>query len=269
MIDLSILIVSWNTRELLAGLLASLTAESIRSSREIIVVDNDSQDGSPEMVATQFPEVTLIRNKQNVGFARANNQAIAKAQGRYVLLLNSDTIVSPRVLEGLIDFMETHVAVGVCSPRLLTRNGTPQPFAFGGDPSLAYLVRRGVKRLIRRRPLHDWGIEHTADVDWVSGACLLLRREALLQVQGLDEEIFLYFEDVDLCRRIRQQGWRICYVPALAITHLGGQSLQQNPAAQRAYQQSLKYFYTKHYGPLPQKILDLALAAYNLLPDRR
>lgn len=265
MVDLSTIIVSWNTRDLLADLLASLASSAFSPQAEIIVIDNASIDGSPEMVAERFPQVTLIRNNENVGYARANNQGIARAKGHYLLLLNSDVILPEGALDDLIHFMEENPDVGVCSPRLLTGEGQPQAYAFGQDPSLGYLLRRGVNRLVLNRSLHDWGLTQVTDVDWVSGACMLLRRDALTGVDGLDESFFMYFEDVDLCRRIRRRGWRICYVPSLAVTHLGGQSLKQNPQAQRAYQQSLLTFYAKHYHPVAQILLRGALGIYNLL----
>jgi len=267
MTDLSILVVSWNTRRLLADLLTSLIGDAVDLSTQPIVIDNASADGSAEMVAGRFPQVDLIRNAENVGFARANNQGIAEAAGRYVLLLNSDTRIPPGALASLVCFMDAHPDVGACSPRLLTADGAAQAYAFGDDPSLAYLLRRGWNRLLRNRPLHDWGVAHTLDVDWVSGACLLLRQEALVQVGGLDEAIFMYFEDVDLCRRVRQHGWRVCYVPEIQITHLGGRSLMQNPKAPAAYQQSLRYFYAKHYGPISRFLLDIGLNIYNRLAN--
>jgi N-acetylglucosaminyl-diphospho-decaprenol L-rhamnosyltransferase len=265
--DLSIIIVSWNTRDLLTYLLTSLCAESGELAVQIIVVDNASTDDSAAMVAERFPQVVLICNQDNMGYARANNQGIRQASGRYVLLLNSDIVLTIGALTGLINFMDAHLNVGACSPRFLTAEGVPQAYAFGNNPSLLYLLRRGLYRLVRNQPLHDWAVDALQYVHWVSGACLLLRREALAQVQGLDEAFFMYFEDVDLCLRIRQQDWRICYVPDLEVTHLGGQSLQQNPAARRAYQQSLRYFYARHYGPFARGLLYVSLAAYNFWRD--
>ncbi len=279
---LSIIIVSWNVRDLLRACLASLPAAlpppdasqplTFHASRftfhETIVIDNASADDSADMVARDFPDVRLIRNTANLGFGRANNQGIALAQGRYLLLLNSDTILPPGALVLLLDFMETHPQAGACSPRLLLPDGRPQPYAFGNDPSLGYLLRRGINRLVFRRPLHDWATAISQPVDWISGACLLLRRDALQQVGGFDEAFFMYFEDVDLCLRLRQAGWQVWHHPAVGITHLGGQSLKQNPAAQAAYQQSLRHFYCKHYSRSSQLLLAGALAAYNALNSR-
>ncbi|MGQ9840674.1 MAG: glycosyltransferase family 2 protein [Anaerolineae bacterium] len=231
---------------------------------EIIVVDNASTDGSAEMVAAEFPAVRLIRNATNVGYARGNNIGIAASTGRYVLLLNSDTVVPPGALEALVAFMDAHPQAAACSPRLLQPNGTPQPYAFGCDPTPGYLLRRGLARALFRRPLHNWAVAEPIRADWVSGACLLVRRAAIEQVGGLDEAMFMYFEDNDWCRRMRLAGWQVWYVPTVAITHIGGAGLKQNPAARQAYYRSLAYFYRKHYGPLAQAFLLPALAAYRL-----
>ena len=165
--------------------------------------------------------------------------------------------------------METHPQAAACSPRLLLPDGRAQPYAFGSDPSLGYLLRRGVNRLVFKRALHNWATAVSQPVDWVSGACLLLRRQALQHVGGFDETFFMYFEDVDLCLRLRQAGWQVWYHPQVGITHLGGQSLKQNPAAQAAYQESLRYFYRKHYSRPAQWLLRAALWAYNALSSAR
>jgi GT2 family glycosyltransferase len=214
------------------------------------------------MVRAGFPAVTLIANAENVGFARANNQGIRACQGRYIVLLNSDTVVPLGALAGLVAFMDAHSDAGAVGPRLLRPDGTPQPYAFGGDPTLGYLLRRGINRLLFRRPLHDWATDAVQQVDWVSGACLLARRAAIEQAGLLDENIFMYFEDNDWCLRIRQAGWRVYFDPQVAITHIGGQSLAQNPIARRAYRESLRYFYAKHYGPAANLVLRVLLPFY-------
>jgi GT2 family glycosyltransferase len=225
-------------------------------------VDNASADGSAALVQAEFPAVRLIVNDENLGFARANNQGIRASSGRYVVLLNSDTTVPPGALAALVAFMDAHPTAGAVGPRLLRTDGTPQPYAFGGDPTLRYLLARGGNRLIFRRPLHDWATDAVQEVDWVSGACLMVRRAAIDQAGLLDENIFMYFEDNDWCLRIRQAGWRVIYNPQVAITHIGGQSLAQNPTARRAYRESLRYFYAKHYGPVASLLLRLLLPVY-------
>jgi hypothetical protein len=161
--------------------------------------------------------------------------------------------------------MDAQPGAGACSPQLLRPDGSPQPYTFGDDPSLKYLLRRGLNRLLRHRYLHNWATDAIQEVDWVSGACLMVRRQAIDQVGGLDENIFMYFEDNDWCLRIRQAGWKIYYNPQVSITHLGGQSLAQNPAARRGYYRSLDYFYTKHYGSFTRFLLRVGLIPYRLL----
>src|SRR5262245_29255542 len=263
--DLSIVIVNWNTSALLVDCLTSLRDSPLWPELDVIVVDNASTDDSRQRVREHFAEVRLIENRDNVGFARANNQALRVARGRYQMLLNSDTRVPPETLPGLVAFMDAHPEAGACGPRLVLPDGTPQAYAFGGDPTLGYLLARGFHRLAFDRPLHDWAAPETAAVDWVSGACLLARREAIEQVGDLDENIFMYFEDNDWCLRIRQAGWKIYEYPAVRVIHLGGQSLKRNPAAQSAYGTSLRYFFRKHYSRLDQLCLRALLPLYGRL----
>jgi hypothetical protein len=161
--------------------------------------------------------------------------------------------------------MQQHSDAGACGPRLLQPDGEPQAFAFGGDPTPGYLLRRGFMRLLLRRPLHNWHTTQVQTVDWVSGACLLVRRAAIQQAGLLDEHYFMYFEDNDWCLRMRRCGWQVYYNPQVSITHIGGQSLAQNPAARRAYYHSLDYFYTRHYGPLARLWLRMALVLYRVV----
>ena len=258
---LLVLIVSWNTRDLLRDCLQSLQPGA-HPDWDVLVVDNASADDSVAMVRSTFPTVRLIENAVNVGYARANNQGLRTSTAPYALLLNSDTRATPEAIEELVAFLDAHPDAGAVSPRLLRADGTAQPFAFGGDPTLGYLLRRGARRLLSGRYLHDWAIAETRCVDWVSGACLLVRRTAIEQVGMLDENFFMYFEDNDWCLRLRRAGWKTYYHPAAAIVHLGGQSLARNPQAQSAYETSLRYFYRKHYGPLAGFALRLLLPLY-------
>jgi GT2 family glycosyltransferase len=259
---LSVIVVNWNTADFLLDCLGSLVASTLAPHLEIIVVDNGSTDGSVQRVQQGFPTVRMIANDANVGFGRANNQGLAVARGRYLMLLNSDTRVPPETLPALVTFMDDHPRAGACGPRLVRPDGSPQPFAFGGEPTLGYLARRGLHRLLFRRYLHDWALPKVEAVDWVSGAALLVRHEVVAQVGGLDEAIFLYFEDTDWCHRIRQASWLIYRVPAVSVTHLGGQSVQRNPAASSAYYRSLVYYYRKHYGWPARLGLRLLLPIY-------
>ncbi len=261
-VHLSILIVNWNTRDLLAGCLRSITdyrlkiedpASSIFNLQsEIIVIDNASADGSAAMVRERFPWVKLIENAENVGFARANNLGIRMAQGRYVLLLNPDTVVHPGALAALVAFMDAHPAAGACGPRLLNGDGSLQPACHPMlTPGREFWRLLFLERLWPRAtyPLARWDAVTPRRVEVIKGACLLLRREALDQVGPLDENYFMYTEEVDLCCRLARAGWELWYVPAAAVTHYGEGSSKQ--AAEAMYIQlyrSKVQFYRKFGG---------------------
>ncbi len=265
--NLLVIIVSWNVNSLLANCLHSILNETTEVDFQVIVVDNASTDGSADMVAHDFPAVQLIRSDVNLGFAGGNNLGIQAADSAipYILLLNSDTLVKPGALTALVRFMDTHPETGAVGPRLLRPDGTPQPYAFGGDPTPLYLLRRGLKRLLFHRYLHDWATDEIQAVDWVSGACLLARHVAIEQVGVLDKNMFMYFEDSEWCLRMRKAGWKVYYNPQVEIVHLGGQSLKKNPEAQQAYYRSLEYFYRKHYGTLTRLALNVMLPLYQRL----
>ncbi len=263
-ITLSIIVVNWNTKEALKECLESIYASGLDSS-EIIVADNASEDGSISMLEEEFPQARLIKNARNVGFARAINQGVGLSMGRYLLFLNSDTLLEPGALEEMVHFMEEHPEAGAMGARLVRRDSTPQPYSFGCDPTLGYLLRRGLNLLLHKGYLHHWGTEEIREVDWVSGASLMLRRRALEETGLLDESFFLYFEDNDLCLRLRQKGWKVYFNPMIQVVHLGGESLVQNEEAQNEYYHSLLYFYSKHYGKLKTAILIILLPLYRRL----
>jgi GT2 family glycosyltransferase len=261
-VDLSIVVVSWNTRDLLAQCLASVLADGRDARRsqdgrnptaEVIVVDNQSSDGSAAMVRQRFPRARLIENTQNVGFARANNQVFPLCSGRYVLLLNPDTDVHPGALSELVRFMDAHPRAGGAGARLVNADGTLQPSCHPA-PTLARELWRlfhldALMPLARYR-MERWDVEAPRQVDVTQGACLILRRAALDNVGVLDEDYFIYSEEVDLCYRLRHQGWRIWWVPRAIVTHYGGQSTRQVAREMflRLYQGKVLYF-RKHYGP--------------------
>lgn len=253
--ELSIIIVSWNTREILEATLSRLPAATEGLDWEVLVVDNASSDGSAEMVAKDFPNIELIRNTTNEGFGRACNRGLEASSGRWLLMLNADTALTKSTLDSMIEFMQQHPDAGVCGPRLNRADGQPQAFAFGGDPTLWYLLKRNWNRVLFRRPLHDWAEPETRCVDWVTGACMLVRKEAAEKVGGFDPKIFLYFEDNDWCLRMRKAGWHVYHFPRVSITHGGGRSASQNPDGPRHYRKSLAYFHAKHYGVLSCLIL--------------
>jgi N-acetylglucosaminyl-diphospho-decaprenol L-rhamnosyltransferase len=249
--ELSVVIVNWNTRELLAQCLDSLCGSLILKEYEVFVVDNASKDGSPAMVYERFPKVQLIENAENVGFARANNQAIRLSAGRYILLLNSDTIVKPEAIDALVDFMNAHPQAGACGARLLNQDGSLQ-FSCSPAPTLG----REFNRLFHMpgvRPdgyyhMDSWDQSLPRRVDVILGACLLLRGKTLDQVGLMDEEYFIYSEEVDLCHRVAIAGWELYWVPQGEVIHLGGQSTRQVSEAMflRLYQAKLIYFRKQH-----------------------
>jgi GT2 family glycosyltransferase len=253
--ELSVLIVNWNTRDLLAQCLTSIVSDPTwlaGYSAEVWVVDNASSDGSPEMVREQFPWVKLIENGENVGFARANNQAIRRSSGAYLLLLNSDTAVKPHAVQRLLSFMAEHPEVGAAGARLFYADGTMQTSCYPA-PSLS----RELWRLFHLDALWpysayrvgSWDFVKTHPVDVLLGACLMLRREVVDQVGLLDETYFMYSEEVDLCHRIRQAGWLIRWVPEAEVIHFSGQSTKQAAVDMflQLYHGKLRYF-RKHHG---------------------
>jgi N-acetylglucosaminyl-diphospho-decaprenol L-rhamnosyltransferase len=270
--DLSVVIVNWNTRELLAQCLDSLYASLILKDYEVIVVDNASIDGSSPMVHERFPQVQLIENVENVGFARANNQAIRVSAGRYVLLLNSDTIVKPRAIDALVDFMNTHPHAGACGSRLLNPDGSLQ-FSCSPAPTLGSEFKRlfhlpGV-RPDGYYPMDSWDQSLPRRVDVILGACLFLRRKTLDQVGMMDEEYFIYSEEVDLCYRIAIAGWELYWVPQGEVIHLGGQSTRQVSEAMflRLYQAKLIYFRKRHgrKQAILYKLIIMAAALFRIM----
>lgn len=261
----SVVILNYNTCELTLASLARLAPVASRQGWQIIVVDNASTDDSRQAIAQAFPTVTLIALTENRGYAAGNNQGLAAATGEEIILLNSDVEAETGQLQALVDFLWDNPAVGAVSAGLRTANGEAQSFAFGGDPSPLYLLRRGLCRSLRLSPLHNWAVAEPLIVDWVSGACLCVRRQVIEQIGGLDENFFLYFEDVDWCRQMRGAGWQVVYNPRVQVVHLGGQSQPARRVANRHYGESLRYFYGKHYGKLWASIIDGMLAVYGKL----
>lgn len=261
----SVIVLSYNTCDLTLTCLAQFAADAAAAGWQVIVVDNGSQDETTAAVAQVYPQVEIVRSEQNRGFAAGNNLGLVRSQGNAVILMNSDVLAPFSTLAALPLYLEQHPAVGALSPRLLTQDGAPQAFAFGGDPTLRYLLKRGQRRLLGRPPLHDWAVASPIDVDWVSGACMCVRRAAVEQIGTLDEQFFLYFEDNDWCLRMRKGGWKVMYVPACAVVHLGGRSEPRRRAASRHYRDSLRRFYHKHYSPAANMLIAGALWGYSIL----
>ncbi len=253
--DLSIIIVNWNTRELLASCLQSVS-DNLRATAglkvETFVVDNASADGSAAMVREHFPWVRLLENGQNAGFAQANNQAIRQSGGRYLLLLNPDTEVRPGALAALFSFMEAHPEAGAAGARLLNTDGSLQPSCTltptPGRELWLLLHLDALYPRYARYAMSEWDTGKPRAVEVLKGACLLLRREALDQAGPFDEEYFMYSEEVDLCRRIRLGGWQIYWVPQAEVIHYEGQSTRQVATNMFLHLYQAKLFYFRKNG---------------------
>ncbi len=253
---LSICIVSHQAREYLEQCLELIEANPFEGDCEIIVVDNGSTDGTAEMVNSRFPKVRLIREETNKGFAAPMNRALQLAAGDYLLLLNPDTLVHAGAMGNLVGFMQTHSEVGICGPKVLNTDGTLQLPCRRGEPTpwavIAYFLR-----LYKLFPgskffggylMNYLGEDELHIVAGVSGSCMLVRREVFARIGYLDEQFFAYQEDADICRRARQAGWQVYYVPSAQITHYGGQggSRAQPYRSIFAWHYSYYLYYRKH-----------------------
>jgi hypothetical protein len=247
---LSICIVNWNTRDLLKDCLDSIYADPQADTWEVLVVDNASSDDSVALVERHFPQVDLIVSAQNLGFSGGNNLALQKAGGRYFLLLNTDTRVEPGALGALVDFMEAHPRAGAAGPKLLNADGSLQ-LSCGIAPSLWTLIidKLLLHKLFPVFKLGRWDHAEIRSVGWVTGACLLIRRQVVEQIGRLDTTFYMYYEDLDWCLRVGKGGWSVFYYPFSRVIHLGGQSSSKNYAAMLVTsQQSLFYLFQKHFG---------------------
>lgn len=252
---LSIIIVNFNTRVEVGACLDSIYQAPPAFSFEVVVVDNGSADGSADFVAERFPQVRLIRNTMNEGFARANNRAIRSGVGDFVLLLNPDTEVQPGALETMVSHLQAHPETGAVGCRLVDPKGRLQPscdrFPSGvGDLLQNLFMDRlvGNFKWSERYTLIGWKHDRVREVDWITGACLMVRREVLDGVGLLDEAFFLYYEDVDLCYRMRQAGWRVTFLPSATVMHHQGKSTRSiaDQTILISYR-SRYHFLKKHY----------------------
>ncbi len=266
--DLSIVIVSWNTRQMLSDCLASVREGLGDLKAEIWVVDNASEDGSPEMVARDFPEARVIVNAKNRGFAAANNQALAMATGRHVLLLNSDTLVHGDVLQRSVAWLDAHPEAGVMGPRVLNTDGTTQA-STSRFPSLRHLALQtlGLTRIAAfdGYRMTGWDRRDTRAVEVVSGCAMFVRRAAMERVGLLDEAFFFYGEETDWCRRFADAGWQLVFAPVGEITHFGGGSVRRlNHKRDTMLTEATVRLHRKHGGFAAGLACWLLLAGFNL-----
>ncbi|MFH0943086.1 MAG: glycosyltransferase family 2 protein [Candidatus Beckwithbacteria bacterium] len=260
--DISIIIVNFKTEKLTLQTIASVFQADPPSGRiEVILVDNASQDNTGAKVRKKFPQVKIIQTDKNLGFAGGNNLGLRQAKGRYILLLNSDTIIQPDTLITMVKFMNENPQVGLSTCRVELVNGNIDPASHRGFPFpwAAFTYLSGLEKLFPHSPLFSryhqgWkDLNTTHEIDSPVGAFFFLRQKALSQVGLLDEKFFMYGEDIDLAFRIKQAGWKIMYVPQTKITHLKGASGLNNQAKQsrlittQNFFAAMKIFYSKHY----------------------
>lgn len=261
--ELSVIIVSWNTRDLLKQCLSSIYASDSGIGFEVWVVDNTSDDGSVAMLRSDYPEVNVIENDENVGFATANNQAIRASSGRFVLLLNPDTEVKTHAFDEMVRFMTYHDRVGAVGSRVQNPDGSLQLSCYP-TPTLARETWR-LFHLDRLKPygsydMCQWDTDTPREVETLMGSCLMLRRAALDQIGLLDEDYFMYTEEIDLCYRLGQAGWQLYWVPQAEIIHYGGQSTRQVEESMFLNLYGSKIlFFRKHHGRVATQLYKLVL----------
>ena len=265
--DVSIIVVNWNGRGLLARCLQCVESTVKQVRYEVIVVDNASTDGSQDMMKRDFPNVRLIENTQNVGFAAANNQGMEIAQGRFVLLLNSDAFVKDGTVDTMVAFMDAHPEAGMAGCKLLYDDGRLQR-SCTSFPSLATELYSAIKldKLLPKSPIFGkyrlsyWNFDDIREVDVIMGAFMMVRREAIDQVGAMDASYFMYSEEVDWCYRFKNQGWKILYYPEVEAIHLwGGTSKQVQLEMFVQMYQSRIHFFRKNYGRFSVFLLKILL----------
>ena len=264
--DLSIITVSWNVRDLLRDCINSVDAGRGNLNLEMIVVDSASSDGSPEMVRQEFPWVNLISSQENLGFPRGNNAGIRQARGRHILLLNPDTVIIEDALPVMVHYLEQQLDVGGLGAQLLNRDGSIQSSrrrfptfltALFESTWLENFAPTSIKRSYYALDLPD---DETADVDWVTGACLMVPKRVIENVGSLDEGYFMYSEELDWCRRIKDAGWRIVYLPQAKIMHHIGMSSEQAVTDRHInFQRAKLRYFRKYYGRIPTLSLRIFL----------
>ncbi len=269
MTSISVILVSYNTLEMTKVAL-KLLLESINPFKmDIFIIDNNSNDQSAEMIRNEFPEITLIENKKNVGFGRANNQALPLIKTDFVLLLNTDAFVEKDTIRETVQYMDTHPTCGILGVKLIGRDGSLQPSCrYFPTPLNIFINRCGVTKYFKSARMVDdmsWDHNSIRDCDWVPGCYYLIRKEVIDQVGLFDSRYFLYYEEVDHCFAAKKAGWKVTYFSNSSVVHLGGESAKQVGALTAKGQQlatlqieSELLFFRKNYG-IPTVLIHLFL----------
>ncbi|MDD5232381.1 MAG: glycosyltransferase family 2 protein [Syntrophales bacterium] len=269
--DASAIVLNWNTRDLLLNCLRSIVRGSGRLDIEIIVVDNGSVDGSPESVEKLFPRVRLIRNESNHGFARANNAGIGISSGKYLCLINSDVVVAESCIPAMFDYMESKPKVGLLGPQIINGSGEVQRSCMG-FPTVWNSFCRALaldsffprSKRFGGQLLTYWPHDTSREVDVVNGCFWMVRRAALETVGPLDENFFIYAEDIDWCRRFRSKNWKVAFYSEAQAVHLGGASSARMPVRfyLEMHRANLQYW-KKHHGRRAQNLYRLTLMLHD------
>lgn len=263
--DVSVIIVNWNTKELLSNCINSIQEKTAGVSYEIIIVDNNSADGSAEMIKMEFPHCKLVASNKNNGFSRGNNLGIHEAIGRYIFFLNPDTILVTNALNGMFKLMESNQSVGAVGCKLLNRDGSIQFICARTFPTLfnQFSYYMMFNRLFPKSKrftnveLGYWDHKESMEIDCLSGACIFAKKSIIDKIEGFDDSFFMYAEDVDLCYRIKQEGWKLYYLASEEIYHLGGASSKKQSHryfSAIAMRESNYLLFNKHYGKTSSQI---------------
>lgn len=253
MIDLSIVIVNYNAKSCLKSCLLSIYQTINSINYEVFVIDNNSSEKIEEMMRSEFPKAKVIFNDTNEGFSKANNKAIKECSGRYIFLLNNDTVLMADAVKSLYSFMDRSPETGIAGPQILTDQETLQESFFKIPNLFTEFMQKNFynkivenkESLLGKRQYLKYQKEQ--EVDWITGACMMIRKEAIEDAGLFDEKYFMYFEDADLCCRVRKEGWKVKYFPGAKIIHQGGVSKRSNETVvAKEYRASQLYFYKKH-----------------------
>jgi len=280
-LDISVILVSYNTLEMTKKALGNLFSSLGNLEMEVFIIDNASKDDSAGILRQGYPHISFIENKQNVGFGRANNQALPFVRGRYVLLLNTDAFVEPDTIAKTVQYMDVHPRCGILGVKLLGRDGTLQPSCrFFPTPWNIFLERTNLKRFFRHTKMVDdmsWDHNSVRDCDWVPGCYYLIRKEVIDQVGLFDPRYFLYYEEIDHCFAAKRAGWKVVYFPDTPVVHIGGESAKHEGEISSSSQQieslqiesELLYFRKNHslIGVLMHLLLSSLADFIQLLKD--
>ena len=252
----SIIIVSYNSQKWLEDCLRSVLKFSA-DNMEIIVIDNNSIDESTKFIREEFTDILLIESKKNSGFGQANNQAAKIAIGDILFFLNPDTLIKENIFQKIIETFEQDSKIGIVAPQLILPDNSLQPWAFGKEGGILGIIKNKFKNSL------------PTEIDWVSGAALAIRRDIFEKINGFDEKFFMYFEDRDLCLRVKKFGYKAVVLPDAKIIHFGGKSSGGDKQRKKLYYQSQNYFWQKHYGFLRSILMRSVRCLYKFLVSSR